>query len=257
MPSRAVDTLDVRKLAELVAPVGKEGLPIGQASKADQATYRIAPDIIEQSGAELASGASLEGRVDELDPSFEVTPEMLEKLDQDIDVMKANPDKFSEKEINWMVELRQIVLKAYEQDGKKSENDQIKLDKLKNEFKQAVEAGSDLQKQLGLTGLVVALVFTGVFLAQFGVPGAFSGKTDVWKANCSKTFDFASKQGDAIGGVFTNSIQARMKEKGGEESLALNQLQHEQGKSQGREAVKQEVSETYKTALQSLREVNR
>jgi hypothetical protein len=155
--------------------------------------------------------------------------------------------QFEPEEVNFIIKLREIVAKAFAQQGRLSEKDRIQLDKLKVEFQEATQKGADLLKKVGTAGLIVAFVAMTIFVGQFG----FTNQ------GAAQTMKFASEQTSGVGGLFTNSLSGKQKIADGDAGLALNQLSAEQTKKQAEAGAKQEFSSVLQAALEEQKQASR
>ncbi len=152
----------------------------------------------------------------------------------------------NETELNFIYQLKALVAKAYEQQGRLSEKDRLQLDKLKNEYQTSVENSSTLTQKMGKTGLVVAICFSAVFLGQFVLPANMGG--------LGKAMEYFSNQDKAVSGFFQQNIQAEITRESGKSSLAQTEMTGQQNKRASQDGFKQEMTEPLRLALQALKE---
>lgn len=214
-----------------------------QADRKTQLAHEVAPPIIREldlttdrtlAEKDIVSLTSDIERLAETYPEDQFKAEC-EKLD------KAIEDKlFLPQEVNFIIKLRDILAYAYRQRDRLNENDRLKIENLKTEFKNSVKDQASCQRKMGTIGVIFA---TASFLVGLG--------TVVAPDALKKAVEIGAGQVPTLGSLFTSPLQANMKLQGGAESLSLNSLQQEQAKKQSEGNSEQEKSRVLDKAIEA------
>ncbi len=181
---------------------------------------------------------SIENFVTQLTPEeHQLYQEEMQKLDEMIEQKIV----FLPEEVNFIIQLREIIARAFAQQGRLTERDRLQLDKLKIEYQSSMKEQGDLFKKMGNAGLIVAFAGFGVFLGQFafGTQGA-----EVIKF-ISSNFTGAANE------LVRAPMNAKQKGEEGKGALAYQQLQMKQSEKQNEGSAKQELSAVLQKALEA------
>lgn len=232
---------------------GRIGVDRREDKETIEKTDRAAPEIISDTPRSTAS--DLDGKL--IEPiAAETTPEEFfeqlsadekEQLQQElaqIDELAAENEEtqlFTPKEMNFIMKLKEIIAKAFDQQNRLNERDRVNLEKLKVEYKDAIKKEADFLRKMGAAGLIIAIGAMAVFGCQFARPG---------NQGVAKICEFTSQHlSKGFGDIVQQRYNARGKEESGRGALAMNQLNNEQQKKQSEGNMGDRLSNAYKEAL--------